>query len=324
MDFRALAALSIVVARELCAIRGDENWLAVEGSNSGQRALRTPEGDNLTMTEDNGRITVAAWFPATAMPDTERYSISVDETRGAEIIAREISRRLLPRYRPELRRVLDYNARMVRQHEERGALLTQLAEALGGTYRHPEYSLRADSATLRLATMPGTVGGEVSVTRKADSVDMTLRNVPAPVALRMLALMSGASVSSPELAYSGTSQRGDSYATAGDFVAYLAGVMQRDNGLDDYTGQAEGDTLAVLAHDLPVFRAEFRCVVDECAEHGEASKTADGTVVWEGANTQVILTQFGFYARCTRCPWVTETVHGKFSARQDAEAHENS
>ena len=317
MDFRALAALSIVVVRELCTIREGESWLSLEGSNSGQRALRTPGGDKLTMTEEHGRITIAAWFPATAMPETKRHSISVDETRGAEVIAREISRRLLPAYRAELRRVLDYNARMVRQHEERGALLTQLAEALGGTYRHPEYSLRADSATLRLATMPGTVGGEISVTRKADSVDMTLRNVPALVALRMLALMSGAPVPFPELAYSGTSQRGDSYATAEDFVAYLAGVMQRDNGLDDYSGQAEDGTLVVLAHDLPVFRAEFRCVVDE------ASKPADGTVVWEGANTQVILTQFGFYARCTRCPWVTETVHGKFSARRSAESHEN-
>lgn len=49
------------------------------------------------------------------------------------------------------------------------------------------------------------------------------------------------------------------------------------------------------------------------------------TVVVQLANTQVILTSQGFYARCTRCSWVTEEVmHSRFDAEQAAKGHEAS
>lgn len=48
-------------------------------------------------------------------------------------------------------------------------------------------------------------------------------------------------------------------------------------------------------------------------------------VVKQFENTQVILTSQGFYARCTRCPWVTEEiVHARHTAEQAAKAHEES
>jgi hypothetical protein len=49
------------------------------------------------------------------------------------------------------------------------------------------------------------------------------------------------------------------------------------------------------------------------------------TVVVQLANTQVILTKLGFYARCQRCPWVTEEImHSKYTAEQAAKGHEES
>jgi hypothetical protein len=49
------------------------------------------------------------------------------------------------------------------------------------------------------------------------------------------------------------------------------------------------------------------------------------TVVVQLANTQVILTSQGFYARCQRCPWVTEEImHSRFDAEQAAKGHEES
>lgn len=51
-----------------------------------------------------------------------------------------------------------------------------------------------------------------------------------------------------------------------------------------------------------------------------------GAVVVERLNnTQVILTKLGFYARCQRCPWVTEeTFRGRHEARSAAKGHEGS
>jgi len=48
-------------------------------------------------------------------------------------------------------------------------------------------------------------------------------------------------------------------------------------------------------------------------------------VVVQLTNTQVILTKQGFYARCQRCPWVTEEiVNARHDAEQAAKGHEGS
>jgi hypothetical protein len=46
------------------------------------------------------------------------------------------------------------------------------------------------------------------------------------------------------------------------------------------------------------------------------------TVVVQLTNTQVILTGQGFYARCQRCPWVTDTVNARHEAHAAAKSHE--
>ena len=47
------------------------------------------------------------------------------------------------------------------------------------------------------------------------------------------------------------------------------------------------------------------------------------TVVAETVNCEIVLDPMGFYARCTRCPWVSEYHHAKHRARWAAEAHDN-
>ena len=48
-------------------------------------------------------------------------------------------------------------------------------------------------------------------------------------------------------------------------------------------------------------------------------------VVLQLTNTQVILTSQGFYARCQRCPWVTEEImHSRHDADMAARAHEEA
>lgn len=53
--------------------------------------------------------------------------------------------------------------------------------------------------------------------------------------------------------------------------------------------------------------------------------TKGESVVETTANCEIVLTPRGFYARCTRCPWVTEeTTASKYTARRWAESHEDS
>ena len=47
----------------------------------------------------------------------------------------------------------------------------------------------------------------------------------------------------------------------------------------------------------------------------------DQTLVAETSNCQIILSDFGFYVRCTRCPYVSEYTAAKHVARQWAETH---
>lgn len=46
--------------------------------------------------------------------------------------------------------------------------------------------------------------------------------------------------------------------------------------------------------------------------------TTSETVVVDLERAQVVLTAFGFYARCKVCPWVSEYTPSKFRARETA------
>jgi hypothetical protein len=55
---------------------------------------------------------------------------------------------------------------------------------------------------------------------------------------------------------------------------------------------------------------------------GQAAEA--GTVVYETASCLVLLTGTGFYAKCTRCPWVTGYTAAKFIAMAWADGHEGA
>jgi len=46
-------------------------------------------------------------------------------------------------------------------------------------------------------------------------------------------------------------------------------------------------------------------------------------VVATTVNCEIVLNRAGFYARCTRCPWVSEYTASKSAARKWANAHDN-
>jgi len=47
------------------------------------------------------------------------------------------------------------------------------------------------------------------------------------------------------------------------------------------------------------------------------------TVVAGTVNCEIVLDARGFYARCTRCPWVSEYTASKSTARRWANEHDN-
>lgn len=57
----------------------------------------------------------------------------------------------------------------------------------------------------------------------------------------------------------------------------------------------------------------------ETSPRDDASRA---TVVAETVNCEVVLTPRGFYARCTKCPWVSEYTASKSVARRWANEHD--
>ena len=54
-----------------------------------------------------------------------------------------------------------------------------------------------------------------------------------------------------------------------------------------------------------------------------AGKRPMATVVAGTVNCEIVLDARGFYARCTRCPWVSEYTASKSTARRWANEHDN-
>jgi hypothetical protein len=72
----------------------------------------------------------------------------------------------------------------------------------------------------------------------------------------------------PALKYSGTSDDKwrTPFATAADYAAYAAARMNAAGGMDDIEAKADGSTVVIEVHDVPVLRAEFACTIDDCAQ----------------------------------------------------------
>lgn len=126
-DFRTLAS-------DVAAALGD-GWRSEYDPDSFGRyraTLHGPDDAKILMWRDrygnDGKLTVSGSYPDNNAYDVKHVKIGIGETRGAAVIAREIQRRLLPDYLPELVRIKKDNARRT---DNRAARL-RLAEELAG------------------------------------------------------------------------------------------------------------------------------------------------------------------------------------------------
>lgn len=144
---------------------------------------------------DKSRVTVTASYPREAerryhfRDDGDRVSISVAMSRGAEVIAREITRRFLPAYDVVYAKVME----AARRHDEAAKDARTVAERFVAIA--PELGLRitqgADStqADLRWYDNTDVTGyGDITV-NGGGSVQLTIRSLSAAAAEKMLAAL---------------------------------------------------------------------------------------------------------------------------------------
>lgn len=202
------------LAREVTTKLG-EGWYAGAGAWPEERMLHGPDQAQLRftgLTDKPGHIHISGWYPATRSTLTGKdwQGINVAASRGAEVLAREITNRLLPRYLERLRELVEYELTAADQYAERVKLLAEVERLFGAmpTERKP-YSGGSETGysqearfhlTGRVERPYGFSAPHVSVEASgpANSLKLELSTIPVDVALRMLAVLAAELQAKPE------------------------------------------------------------------------------------------------------------------------------
>jgi hypothetical protein len=137
-----------------------------------------------------GYVSVAGCYPATSLYRLHRAHINVRLDRGAAVIAREITRRLLPGYTGQLGKVLDHNAREQHDAGTRHAIAGKVAAMFPGSHTRDAGCQGRETEVIMHARCGGS--GAVGGYGDCSKMSMEIRSVPAEVMLRMLQVLAGA------------------------------------------------------------------------------------------------------------------------------------
>lgn len=120
------------LAREVATALGD-GWspLPNEPGYGYWPQIAGPDGATVFLRREGAKVEVHADYPGNDAYDVKHLTIGVSVSRGAATIAREIQRRLLPEYLPELARVQAHIADRGRMRAARMALAEELAAPIG-------------------------------------------------------------------------------------------------------------------------------------------------------------------------------------------------
>lgn len=153
--------------------------------------LDGPDGARLMLNtdwRDQGRIKVSGCYPTDHnVYRSESHDIGVSRNRGSVTIAREITRRLMPAYLPELQVSQQALQRSVEAFQARTAAAEQICAALPGT-RMPDIDSGRYGYRIYLE-IPGPIGGTADLHHAGDGVTLELRSVPTATLLRIFALI---------------------------------------------------------------------------------------------------------------------------------------
>lgn len=205
MEDIKLVNLAHGTASALAAIDG-KNWvLSPDDAGRGFGVdIRNSDGEvvNFQWAVASGRVYIEGMDPATSA--ATGTVIHVTASRGYIVIAKEISRRLLPGYRRELADRRAHEAGQRAEFEARAAAVNAVERLFGtptdfGAYNpmaggEAHYKTEARLALRGAHERFGCRGlvteyGRVSVTGDGSLTDLELHGIPAAVALRMLRVL---------------------------------------------------------------------------------------------------------------------------------------
>ena len=132
------------LAREVAAALGDlpgREWQHDIGWPGFGERISGPSDRFITLTvpyNTRGQVEISGSYPAgsSAMYDLKHFEITVRADRGAEVIAKEITRRLMPDYLAELARLKVWLANQADRAERQRQLADRISVATDLDYRH--------------------------------------------------------------------------------------------------------------------------------------------------------------------------------------------
>jgi hypothetical protein len=137
---------------------------------------------------DTSRLTITGACPQTRRDTRDiTYSIGVSADRRGAVIAREITRRLLPAYLAALAQVLEYNETEGRNTATRDAVMTRAAALFGLDPSHLAGDGHHSTQVSLSGALPGSAYGTVTANGAAETLGLDLHGIPADTALRILA-----------------------------------------------------------------------------------------------------------------------------------------
>ncbi len=150
--------------------------------------LDGPDGERLFFAPDwrnEKRLEVSGVYPREAnnVIRVAHLNIGVGRDRGAAVIAREVTRRLLPTYTAELTRVRE----AVAAHGAAAAKRREAAVRIQEAFPAGQASWREDEVSVRTTNTGGW--GNIRVNHAADTVSLDLHNVPTDLAVKIGELM---------------------------------------------------------------------------------------------------------------------------------------
>jgi hypothetical protein len=180
------------LTREVATHLG-EGWAAQAATEDlGYRVvvIQGPDGARVRIGLDwrnAGRVVVSGEYPGDLARSfeeygLERHEIRVSRARGAQVIAREITRRLMPAYLPDLEKAQERVLRDFQNLAARQRLTERVRELL------PAHSSHEKDGALFL-TIPGVARGSVRFATNGAVGRLDVYDVPADVLLRLVATL---------------------------------------------------------------------------------------------------------------------------------------
>lgn len=160
----------------------DSTWQVRIDGPDGEK-LMLSRGDKNWRTDDVNRIGISgAYFHLIDNNDQLPYklrrpSITVARSRGPEVIAKEITKRLLPDYRAD---IADVRA-SVTDHQDADNARAALAERIGGR--------KIDHKSGNTNTTVSVPGGSIRINYRADGCGVDLYSCPVEIAVKLAEML---------------------------------------------------------------------------------------------------------------------------------------